>query len=116
MAAFETQNAINASGKQTAAERFGIIKRPALEWNADVERETAHLYDKVKDHIPAIEWPVYAPYVAAINRLKKERDAVILAHNYQTPDIFHCVADIVGDSLQLAKEATKVDQEVIIQC
>ncbi|MEL6818295.1 MAG: quinolinate synthase NadA [Pseudomonadota bacterium] len=116
MAAFETQNSLNAAGKQTAAERFGVIERPALEWNADVERETADLYERVKDHIPAIEWPVYAPYVAAINRLKKERDAVILAHNYQTPDIFHCVADIVGDSLQLAKEATKVDEQVIVQC
>jgi quinolinate synthase len=54
--------------------------------------------------------------VHAINRLKKERGAVILAHNYQTPDIFHCVADIVGDSLQLARDATKVDAEIIIQC
>lgn len=105
----------SSSGK-SAAERFGVIERPNLEWNADVERETAHLYERVKDHIPEIEWPVYAPYVAAINRLKKERGAAILAHNYQTPDIFHCVADIVGDSLQLAKEATQVDAEVIIQC
>ena len=114
MTAVSTAN--NVSPGKSAAERFGVIERPKLEWNAEVERETAHLYDRVKDHIPEIEWPVYAPYVAAINRLKKERGAAILAHNYQTPDIFHCVADIVGDSLQLAKEATQVDSEVIIQC
>ena len=105
---------VSATGN--AAERFGVIDRPPLEWNAGVERETAHLYERVAHHIPKIEWPVYAPYVAAINRLKKERDAVILAHNYQTPDIFHCVADIVGDSLQLAREATRVDAGVIVQC
>jgi quinolinate synthase len=57
-----------------------------------------------------------APYIKAINDLKKVRNAVILAHNYQTPEIYHCVADIVGDSLQLAKEATKTDAEVIVQC
>jgi len=110
----------SAAGKgatgPTAAERFGIIERPVLEWTPEIAEETEHLYQKVKDHIPRIEWPVYAPYVAAINRLKKERNAVILAHNYQTPEIYHCVADIVGDSLQLAKEATKVDAEIIIQC
>lgn len=114
MTAVSTASTVS-SGK-SAAERFGVIERPKLEWNTEVERETAHLYERVKDHIPEIEWPVYAPYVAAINRLKKERGAAILAHNYQTPDIFHCVADIVGDSLQLAKEATQVDSEVIIQC
>lgn len=105
-----------ASTALSAADRFGVIERPALEWTPEVAEETAHLYERVKDHIPKIEWPVYAPYVAAINRLKKERNAVILAHNYQTPEIYHCVADIVGDSLQLAKEATKVDAEIIIQC
>ena len=81
-----------------------------------VERETAHLYERVKTVIPPIEWPFFAPYVKAINALKKERNAVILAHNYQTPEIFHCVADFVGDSLQLAREATKVDADVIVQC
>ncbi|QBK30241.1 quinolinate synthase NadA [Roseitalea porphyridii] len=101
---------------KSAAERFGVIARPPLEWNAEVERETAHLYERVRHHIPEFEWPVYAPYVAAINRLKAERGAVILAHNYQTPEIFHCVADIVGDSLQLAKEAGKVDADIIVQC
>ena len=91
---------------QTAAERFGVMERPELKYTPAVARETAHLYDRVRNHIPEIEWPVYAPYVHAINRIKKERGAAILAHNYQTPDIFHCVADIAGDSLQLAREAT----------
>ncbi|SIP92174.1 quinolinate synthetase [Rhizobium sp. RU20A] len=100
----------------SAAARFGILQRPDLSFTPEIARETAPLYEKVKDFIPAFEWPVYAPYVHAINRLKKERNAVILAHNYQTPDIFHCVADIAGDSLQLARDATKVDAEIIIQC
>ena len=78
--------------------------------------KVAPLYERVKKVIPEIEWPVYAPYVHAINRIKKERGAAILAHNYQTPDIFHCVADIAGDSLQLAREATLVDEQIIIQC
>ncbi|MEM5500492.1 quinolinate synthase NadA [Ahrensia kielensis] len=114
MTSVSTSNA--STGGKTAAERYGVLPRPNLEWNAEVERETAHLYELVKEHIPAIEWPVYAPYVYAINKLKKERNAAILAHNYQTPDIFHCVADIVGDSLQLAKEATMVDADIIVQC
>jgi len=93
-----------------------VLPMPKLEYTAEVAAETAHLYERVRHHIPEIEWPAYAPYVAAINRLKKERGAVILAHNYQTPEIYHCVADIVGDSLQLAREATKVDAGIIVQC
>ena len=77
-------------------------------------RETAHLYSRVKDVIPKTEWPLLASPVAAINRLKRERNAVILAHNYQTPDIFHCVADIVGDSLALARRAAETDADVIV--
>lgn len=100
----------------TAQARFGVIERPDLSYTPAVARETAHLYERVRHYIPEIEWPVFAPYVHAINRIKKERGAVILAHNYQTPEIYHCVADIVGDSLQLAREATKVDNEIIIQC
>jgi quinolinate synthase len=72
------------------------------------------LYARVERHIPAFEWPVLADDIAAILKLKKERNAVILAHNYQTPDIFHTVGDIVGDSLALAREAARTDASVIV--
>ena len=79
-----------------------------------LQERTAPLYDRVKTLIPPIEWPVFADDIEAILRLKRERDAVILAHNYMTPEIFHCVADIVGDSLALAREAMKADAKVIV--
>ena len=72
------------------------------------------LYERVQRFIPPFEWPVFADDIDAILRLKRERNAVILAHNYQTPEIFNCVADIVGDSLALAREAMKVDAETIV--
>src|ERR1700675_4704309 len=80
---------------------------------ATLER-TAPLYQRVKSVIPPIEWPVFADDIDAILTLKRQRNAVILAHNYQTPEIYHCVADIVGDSLALAREAMKVDADVIV--
>lgn len=79
-----------------------------------VAAATATFYEHVKDVIPAVEWPVHAPFVAAINELKKERNAVVLAHNYMTPEIFHCVADITGDSLALARRAAETDADVIV--
>jgi quinolinate synthase len=75
---------------------------------------TAPLYERVKSLIPAVEWPVYAGDIDAILRLKEEKNAVILAHNYMTPEIFHCISDISGDSLALAREATKVDADTIV--
>lgn len=101
---------------QTAQQRFGRLPMPDLTVTPTILKETMPFYERVKHFIPPMEWAVYAPYVHSINRIKKERNAVILAHNYQSPDIFHCVADIVGDSLQLARDATKVDAEIIIQC
>lgn len=98
-----------------AARRLGVLPMPSLEWNEQVGRETAHLYEKVKTVIPPVEWPFFAPYVKAINELKGQRNAVILAHNYQTPEIYNCVADFVGDSLQLAREATKTNADIIVQ-
>jgi quinolinate synthase len=77
--------------------------------------EMAPLYERVKHVVTPIEWPAFAPLIKAINTLKKERNAVILAHNYMTPEIFHCIGDFRGDSLQLAREAAKTDADVIVQ-
>src|SRR5262244_3191476 len=82
--------------------------------SADLPTPTAQLYQRVRSVIPPIEWPGFAGDIAAILDLKRDRNAVILAHNYQTPEIFHCVADIVGDSLALAREAMKTEADVIV--
>ncbi len=105
-----------AADRCPSRERFTSLPSPSLEWTPEVERATAHLYERVKEVIPPVEWPFMAPYIKAINDLKRERNAVILAHNYQTPEIFHCVGDVGGDSLKLAIEATKVKADVIVQC
>jgi quinolinate synthase len=85
-----------------------------LPFTAEVEARTALIYDKVKNIIPNVEWQMFAPEIDAINRLKRERNAIVLAHNYQSPEIFHGVADIVGDSLALAREAVTSDADVIV--
>jgi quinolinate synthase len=74
----------------------------------------AALYDRVRHVIPPVEWPVFEQDIDAILDLKRRHNAIILAHNYQTPEIFHCVADIVGDSLALAREAARADADTIV--
>jgi quinolinate synthase len=86
----------------------------SLEYSPELALAVASAYERVKSVIPEVEWPLHAPYVAAINDLKVERRAVVLAHNYQTPEIFHCVADLTGDSLALAQRAAETDAEVIV--
>ncbi|MDG2321316.1 MAG: quinolinate synthase NadA [Rhodospirillaceae bacterium] len=85
-----------------------------LTFNEETQSRTALLYDRVKKVIPEIEWAVHAPKIDAINRLKAERNAVILGHNYMTPEIYHCVADIVGDSLALARHAADTEADIIV--
>ena len=87
-----------------------------LSYNSKVEAATSHIYDQLKDIIPEVEWPVHAPYIAMINQLKSDHNAIILAHNYQTPEIYHGVADYSGDSLGLAVEASKTNADIIILC
>ena len=98
----------------------GILDRSLMEgipaFTPEAARKTAAIYQRVRRIIPEIEWLVHAPYIAAIQELKLKRKAIVLAHNYQTPEIFHGVADITGDSLALAREAAKTDAEVIVLC
>jgi len=86
------------------------------EMTREAIRETASIYEKVRHIIPEIEWAIHAPYVSAILKLKRERKAIILAHNYQTPEIYHGIADLTGDSLALAREASNAEAEVIVMC
>src|SRR5471032_1699620 len=81
----------------------------------DVEAVTAPIWERVKSRVTPLEWRLQAPLIAAINALKLQKNAVILAHNYMTPEIFHGVGDFVGDSLGLAKEAARSDAAVIVQ-
>ena len=92
------------------AEKFDLTPSLTL---AEEMRDIHARMDRV---MPLPDFARYAPYIREINRLKREKNAVILAHNYMTPEIYHGVADVVGDSLQLAVAATKVEAETIIQC
>jgi quinolinate synthase len=98
-----------------SSKRHDVLPMPDLTFTPEMAREMEPLYAKVSRVVTPLEWPQFAPIIKAINNLKKQRNAVILAHNYMTPEIFNCVGDIRGDSLQLAKEAAKVDADVIVQ-
>lgn len=91
-----------------------MTERP-LPYTPEIAAAAEPFYARVAHVIPKAEWPVHAPYVVAINRLKVEKKAVILAHNYMTPEIFHCVSDYRGDSLQLARLAAETDAATIVQ-
>jgi len=86
------------------------------EITTEIKRATDPIYKKVSKVIPEIEWAFHAPLIHKINMLKKEKNAVVLAHNYQTPEIFHGIADIAADSLALAVEAEKTNADIIVLC
>ena len=87
-----------------------------MELNTEIKKATDSIYQKISKVIPEIEWAFHAPLIHKINMLKKEKNAVVLAHNYQTPEIYHGIADIAADSLALAVEASRTEADIIILC
>ena len=96
--------------RATLADHYDLTPSPEL------AASMSDIYDRMDRVVSPMDWAIHAPYVKAINALKKERNAVILGHNYMTPDIYHGISDFVGDSLQLAIKATEVEADVIVQC
>jgi quinolinate synthase len=89
---------------------------PALATPEEIARVTERTWPRVKEAMPRFEWDQKAPLVAAIQRLKAERRAVILGHNYMVPEVFHGVSDFTGDSLELSRRARDADADVIVFC
>ena len=87
-----------------------------MEMSAEIKRVTDPIYQKISATVPEIEWTTHAPYIYKINKLKKEKNAVILAHNYQTPEIYHGISDFSAASLALAVEAEKTKADIIVMC
>ena len=84
--------------------------------SSEIKKLTDPIYRKISATVPEIEWATHAPYIYKINKLKKEKNAVILAHNYQTPEIYHGISDFSADSLALAVEAAKTKADIIVMC
>ncbi len=87
-----------------------------MEFTTDIKKATEPIYQKISKAVPEIEWSTHAPYIYKINQLKKEKHAVILAHNYQTPEIYHGISDFSADSFALAVEAAKTKADIIVMC
>ena len=86
-----------------------------MEFTAEIRKATDPIYQKISKAVPEIEWPSYAPYIYEINKLKKEKNAVILAHNYQTPEIYHGISDFSADSLALELRQQK-QKQILLLC
>ena len=95
---------------------FQVDKVLIMNLSAEIKKETDPIYQKISKTIPEIEWSIHAPYIYEINKLKKQKNAVILAHNYQTPEIYHGISDYSADSLALAIEASKTKADIIVMC
>ena len=87
-----------------------------MEFTPEIKKATDPIYQKISRAVPNIEWPSFAPYIYEINKLKRQKNAIILAHNYQTPEIYHGISDFSADSLALAIEAAKTKADIIVMC
>ena len=87
-----------------------------MEFTSEIKKATEPIYQKISKAIPDIEWSIHAPYIYEINKLKKEKNAIILAHNYQTPEIYHGISDFSADSLALAVKAAETKEDIIVMC